>query len=72
MTRRHIEDKEARLPPYSVHKQHASEPGRRLIGPPISRHETYTAAVDDAKARNLAGDDKTFVVRAHGLVQWPI
>jgi hypothetical protein len=71
-TRRSKPKDEVDFPPYSVHEQHAAEPGRQLLGTALSRHETFHAAVEDAKSRNEAREGRKFVVCSANLVQWPL
>jgi len=71
MAKRNIESGGDDLPPYTVNEQHASEPGRRLLGPPLSRHDRYDAAVEDAKSRGRDRKDETFVVCHRDQVVWP-
>jgi hypothetical protein len=72
MAKRNIESEDDDLPPYTVNEQHASEPSRRLLGPPLSRYDKYDAAIDDAKSRRKARQDKTFVVCRRRQVIWPL
>lgn len=59
--------------PYTVHEQHAAEPHRRLLGPPLSHHENYTDAVEEAKSRAVAQQGMQFAVRINDdLIVWPL
>jgi hypothetical protein len=58
-------------PFYTVHEQFASEPGQRLLGTPLSQHDTYAAAVEAAKSRSSDEPSKSYAVQYAGLVQWP-